>query len=109
MEFLVSSSFYVLRIVYLDELSPVAVFLALFVRSQVTNTLTIALVFLPKLWYQQKQVCHIWKKGTYYVHTSPLCASIVILYTEFCVPCYFLKKISPINILICVWLLKSVV
>lgn len=56
-EFIVSSSFYILRVVYLPELSPGAIFLALFLRSQVTNSVTIGLVFLPKLWYQQKQVC----------------------------------------------------
>ena len=56
MEFLVSGSFYVLRAIYLEELSPGAIFLALFLRSQLTNTVTVGLVFLPKLWYQHKQV-----------------------------------------------------
>lgn len=55
-EFLTSSSFYILRLVYLQELSPGAIFLALFLRSQVTNTISIGLIFLPKLWYQHKQV-----------------------------------------------------
>lgn len=55
-EFLVSTSFYILRIVYMAELSPGEIFLALFLRSQLTNTVTVALIFLPKLWYQHKQV-----------------------------------------------------
>lgn len=55
-EFLVSSGYYLLRLFYLQQLSPGAIFVALFVRSQLTNTVTLGLVFLPKLWYQQKQV-----------------------------------------------------
>lgn len=55
-EFLVSANFYILRGFYLPEWSPGAIFLALFLRSQVTNTLTVGLIFLPKLWYQHKQV-----------------------------------------------------
>ncbi|XP_055370745.1 uncharacterized protein LOC129605163 isoform X2 [Condylostylus longicornis] len=58
-EFIVSSSFYILRVIYLPELSPGAIFLALFIRSQLTNTVTLGLVFLPKLWYQHKQVCSL--------------------------------------------------
>lgn len=37
-------------------MSPGGTFVLLFIRSQLTNTMTLALVFLPKLWYQQKQV-----------------------------------------------------
>ncbi|XP_035796202.1 probable G-protein coupled receptor 158 isoform X1 [Anopheles albimanus] len=55
-EFLVSSTFYILRFWYLDEFNPSTLFLALFVRSQLTNTVTLGLIFLPKLWYQHKQV-----------------------------------------------------
>ncbi|XP_001993162.2 probable G-protein coupled receptor 158 isoform X2 [Drosophila grimshawi] len=56
LEFLVSSSFYFLRFVYLPEMSPSAILLALFVRSQLTNSLALGLIFVPKLWYQHKQV-----------------------------------------------------
>uniref|UniRef100_A0A1A9WMB5 G-protein coupled receptors family 3 profile domain-containing protein n=1 Tax=Glossina brevipalpis TaxID=37001 RepID=A0A1A9WMB5_9MUSC len=55
-EFLVSSSFYLLRFFYLPVMSPSAIFLALFLRSQLTNTVALALIFVPKLWYQHKQV-----------------------------------------------------
>ncbi|XP_055548167.1 probable G-protein coupled receptor 158 isoform X2 [Wyeomyia smithii] len=55
-EFLVSSTFYILRFWYLEEFNPSTLFLALFVRSQLTNTVTLGLLFLPKLWYQHKQV-----------------------------------------------------
>ncbi|XP_053695446.1 probable G-protein coupled receptor 158 [Sabethes cyaneus] len=54
-EFLVSSTFYILRFWYLEEFNPSTLFLALFVRSQLTNTVTLGLIFLPKLWYQHKQ------------------------------------------------------
>ncbi|XP_049530450.1 probable G-protein coupled receptor 158 isoform X3 [Anopheles darlingi] len=57
-EFLVSSTFYILRFWYLDEFNPSTLFLALFVRSQLTNTVTLGLIFLPKLWYQHKQGAH---------------------------------------------------
>uniref|UniRef100_A0A6B2EEA6 Putative g-protein coupled receptor n=1 Tax=Phlebotomus kandelakii TaxID=1109342 RepID=A0A6B2EEA6_9DIPT len=57
-EFVVSSIFYTLRALYLPELSPGAIFLALFLRSQLTNTVTLGLIFLPKLWYQHKQGSH---------------------------------------------------
>ncbi|XP_067624423.1 uncharacterized protein smog isoform X2 [Eurosta solidaginis] len=55
-EFLVSAAFYVLRFFYLPEMSPSAIFLALFLRSQLTNTMALGLIFVPKLWYQHKQV-----------------------------------------------------
>ncbi|XP_037926728.1 probable G-protein coupled receptor 158 isoform X3 [Hermetia illucens] len=57
-EFLVSTNFYILRAIYLPELSPGEIFLALFLRSQLTNTITVGLIFLPKLWYQHKQGSH---------------------------------------------------
>lgn len=41
---------------YLKELSPVTTFLLLFVRSQLTSTITLGLIFFPKIWYQHKQV-----------------------------------------------------
>ncbi|EDW13256.1 probable G-protein coupled receptor 158 isoform X2 [Drosophila mojavensis] len=56
LEFLVSSSFYFLRFFYLPEMSPSAILLALFVRSQLTNSFALGLIFVPKLWYQHKQV-----------------------------------------------------
>lgn len=56
LEFLVSSSFYFLRFVYLPQMSPSAILLALFVRSQLTNSFALGLIFVPKLWYQHKQV-----------------------------------------------------
>ncbi|XP_063697522.1 metabotropic glycine receptor [Culicoides brevitarsis] len=54
-EFVASSVFYVIRAWYLIDFSPGTLFLALFIRSQLTNTITLGLIFLPKLWYQQKQ------------------------------------------------------
>lgn len=59
LEFVVSTTFYILRAIYLDELSPGAIFLALFLRSQATQTATVGLIFIPKLWYQHKQVSSI--------------------------------------------------
>ncbi|XP_030382919.1 probable G-protein coupled receptor 158 [Scaptodrosophila lebanonensis] len=56
LEFLVSTSFYLMRFFYLPEMSPSAILLALFVRSQLTNTFALGLIFVPKLWYQHKQV-----------------------------------------------------
>ncbi|XP_070075613.1 metabotropic glycine receptor isoform X2 [Drosophila takahashii] len=56
LEFLVSSSFYFLRFLYLPEMSPSAILLALFIRSQLTNSFALGLIFVPKLWYQHKQV-----------------------------------------------------
>ncbi|XP_061398216.1 metabotropic glycine receptor [Musca vetustissima] len=55
-EFVVSSIFYILRYLYLPVMSPSAIFLALFIRSQLTNTIALGLIFVPKLWYQHKQV-----------------------------------------------------
>lgn len=55
-ELIVSTCFYILRGLYLPELNPVEIFLVLFIRSQLTNTVTLGLIFFPKLWYQHKQV-----------------------------------------------------
>jgi G protein-coupled receptor 158 len=55
-ELIVSSIFYILKAVYLDDFNPSALLLALFIRSQLTNSITLGLVFAPKLWYQHKQV-----------------------------------------------------
>lgn len=62
LEFLVSSSFYFLRFVYLPEMSPSAILLALFIRSQLTNSFALGLIFVPKLWYQHKQVTDLSSK-----------------------------------------------
>lgn len=40
----------------MDRLSAQVLFLCLFVRSQLTNTVTLGLVFLPKLLHPQKKV-----------------------------------------------------
>jgi G protein-coupled receptor 158 len=55
-ELIVSSTFYITKGLYLDQFNPSALFLALFIRSQLTNTITLGLIFIPKLWYQHKQV-----------------------------------------------------
>ncbi|XP_065357902.1 metabotropic glycine receptor isoform X3 [Calliphora vicina] len=57
-EFIVSLTFYILRYFYLPAMSPSAIFLALFLRSQLTNTIALGLIFVPKLWYQHKQGSH---------------------------------------------------
>ncbi|XP_031618728.1 probable G-protein coupled receptor 158 isoform X2 [Contarinia nasturtii] len=57
-EFIVSVNFYILRAIYLNSWGPGTIFLILFLRSQFTNTLTMGLIFLPKLWYQHKQGAH---------------------------------------------------
>lgn len=57
-EFIVSVNFYILRAIYLNAWGPGTIFIILFLRSQFTNTLTMGLIFLPKLWYQHKSgVC----------------------------------------------------
>lgn len=58
-EFVASATYYILRGWYLDQFNPSTLFLALFIRSQLTNTITLGLIFLPKLWYQHKQVRNI--------------------------------------------------
>lgn len=56
LEFIISLIYYGIRDIYLSEFNPSTLFLALFIRSQLTNTITLGLIFLPKLWYQHKQV-----------------------------------------------------
>ncbi|XP_077285240.1 G-protein coupled receptor 158 smog [Arctopsyche grandis] len=55
-EAIVSGVFYVLRAFYVTTLHPDYMYLAYFVRSQLTSTVVILLIFTPKLWYQHKQV-----------------------------------------------------
>lgn len=55
-EFIVSFSYYIIRDWYLSELNPTTLFLALFIRSQLTSTVTMVLLFLPKIYYHHKQV-----------------------------------------------------
>lgn len=45
----------------MDRLSAQVLFLCLFVRSQLTNTVTLGLVFLPKLLHPQKKVSVEWR------------------------------------------------
>lgn len=56
LEFLVSFSYYIIRDWYLSELNPTTLFLALFIRSQLTSTISMVLIFMPKIYYQHKQV-----------------------------------------------------
>lgn len=58
LEFLVSLSYYIIRDWYLAELNPTTLFLALFIRSQLTSTISLVLIFLPKIYYQHKQVSY---------------------------------------------------
>lgn len=58
---MVSINFYIFRAVYMDRLSAQVLFLCLFVRSQLTNTVTLGLVFLPKLLHPQKKVSVEWR------------------------------------------------
>ncbi|KAL7043975.1 hypothetical protein ACKWTF_001723 [Chironomus riparius] len=55
-EFIVSTIYYVIRDWYLSEFNPTTLFLALFIRSQLTNTITMVLIFLPKLYFQHRQL-----------------------------------------------------
>nr|CAD7259120.1 unnamed protein product [Timema shepardi] len=52
----VSGIFYVLRVVYSGTLHPDYSFLAYFTRSQLTSTVVLLVIFIPKLWYQHKHV-----------------------------------------------------
>nr|XP_018900451.1 PREDICTED: probable G-protein coupled receptor 158 [Bemisia tabaci] len=54
-EILFSSVFYVIRILYWSAMSPTNVLVVAFIRSQLTNSLVLLLIFSPKFWYQQKQ------------------------------------------------------
>ena len=58
LEFIVSFSYYIIRDWYLSELNPTTLFLALFIRSQLTCTISMILIFLPKIYYQH-QVCSL--------------------------------------------------
>ena len=62
-EFIVSTIYYVIRDWYLSEFNPTTLFLALFIRSQLTNTITMVLIFLPKLYFQHRQVSKIMNWG----------------------------------------------
>ncbi|XP_065163117.1 metabotropic glycine receptor isoform X2 [Atheta coriaria] len=55
-ELAVSGLFYVGRVFVLPGLHPDGVLIINCVRTQLTATITMALVFVPKFWYQQKQV-----------------------------------------------------
>ncbi|XP_050307291.1 probable G-protein coupled receptor 158 isoform X2 [Anthonomus grandis grandis] len=48
--------FYSARILIFDKLHPDIVLLIYCIRSQVSQTVSLLLIFLPKFWYQQKQV-----------------------------------------------------
>ncbi|KAI4464182.1 g-protein coupled receptor [Holotrichia oblita] len=55
-ELAVSTLFYISRIIIFPELHPDLVLIAYFIRTHCTVTPTLLLVFVPKFWYQQKQV-----------------------------------------------------
>lgn len=55
-ELAISGLFYAARIFVLPDLHPNFVLIAHFVRTQFTTSITLLLVFVPKFWYQQKQV-----------------------------------------------------
>ncbi|XP_049822451.1 probable G-protein coupled receptor 158 isoform X2 [Aethina tumida] len=55
-ELTVSTLFYVSRVLILPELHPNIVLIIYCVRTQLSTTVTLLLVFVPKFWYQQKQV-----------------------------------------------------
>ncbi|XP_044752083.1 probable G-protein coupled receptor 158 isoform X2 [Coccinella septempunctata] len=56
LELAVSTIFYVSRILILPGLHPDYILIVCCVRIQLSTTVTLLLVFLPKFWYQQKQV-----------------------------------------------------
>lgn len=55
-ELTVSGMFYIARIFILPGLHPNVVLILHCVRSQLTATIALILIFVPKFWYQQKQV-----------------------------------------------------
>ncbi|XP_066247821.1 metabotropic glycine receptor isoform X1 [Euwallacea similis] len=55
-ELATSIIFYAVRISILNELHPDMVLIIYCVRSQISQTTSLFLIFLPKFWYQQKQV-----------------------------------------------------
>ncbi|XP_044726866.1 probable G-protein coupled receptor 158 isoform X2 [Chrysoperla carnea] len=54
-ELALSGIFYIIRPMYLPYVHPDHEYLAYFIRSQLTTTIVLALLFIPKLWYQHKQ------------------------------------------------------
>ncbi|XP_074029464.1 G-protein coupled receptor 158 smog isoform X1 [Leptinotarsa decemlineata] len=56
LELAISTLFYISRVLILPGLHPDVVLIVFCVRTQLTQTLALALIFLPKFWYQQKQV-----------------------------------------------------
>ncbi|KAG5885164.1 hypothetical protein JTB14_037473 [Gonioctena quinquepunctata] len=56
LELTISTLFYVSRIFLLPGLHPDVVLIVYCVRTQLTQTLAIILIFVPKFWYQQKQI-----------------------------------------------------
>ncbi|CAH0557756.1 unnamed protein product [Brassicogethes aeneus] len=55
-ELAVSTLFYAARVLILPGLHPNLVLICYCIRTQLSATLTLLLVFVPKFWYQQKQV-----------------------------------------------------
>lgn len=56
MELAVSSLYYISRVLILPGLHPDIVLIIYCLRIQLSTTVTLVLVFIPKFWYQQKQV-----------------------------------------------------
>ncbi|XP_045471874.1 probable G-protein coupled receptor 158 isoform X2 [Harmonia axyridis] len=56
LELAVSTIFYISRVSILPGLHPDYIMIVCCVRTQISTTITLLLVFLPKFWYQQKQV-----------------------------------------------------
>ncbi|CAH1183725.1 unnamed protein product [Phaedon cochleariae] len=56
LELAVSTVFYMARAVFLPGLHPDTILIIYCVRTQVSQTMALLLIFVPKFWYQQKQV-----------------------------------------------------
>ncbi|XP_076270296.1 G-protein coupled receptor 158 smog isoform X1 [Rhynchophorus ferrugineus] len=56
LELSISAIFYTARALVMHELHPDLVLIIYCIRSQLSQTLSLVLIFLPKFWYQQKQV-----------------------------------------------------
>ncbi|XP_030748253.1 probable G-protein coupled receptor 158 [Sitophilus oryzae] len=56
LELAVSAIFYTVRAIVLHELHPNLVLIIYCIRTQLSQTILLVLIFLPKFWYQQKQV-----------------------------------------------------
>ncbi|XP_022900982.2 metabotropic glycine receptor isoform X2 [Onthophagus taurus] len=54
-ELIGSLLFYVFRITIMPNLHPDTILIVYFIRSHLTTSVTLVLVFAPKFWYQQKQ------------------------------------------------------